>query len=157
MDPLLQVFNVVYELENCFGEKKDYFVLQYHWLGDYVNGVRRLRTAATSGLIVHLPGDMWAWRALEIMMLAGENWLVHQSSLTVYQQRHLWASRRNGRKSESFAYQHLRCVSGPLTSRKILRNVASGFTSHSKEGVLHIFITLKIHRLSQVWTHDPWV
>jgi hypothetical protein len=36
---------------------------------------------------------------------------------------------------------------GSFTCRKMLRHGASGFTSHPKEGVLRIFITLKIHRL----------
>jgi hypothetical protein len=26
-----------------------------------------------------------------------------------------------------------------------------------KEGMLQIFIALQIHRLSWVWTHEPWV
>jgi hypothetical protein len=59
-----------------------------------------------------------------------------------YQQRLLGASRRNGR-SENFAYQYLRYVSGSLTCHKVLRHGASGFTSHPKEGVLRIFIALK--------------
>jgi hypothetical protein len=51
---------------------------------DYVEGVRRLRTTATNGPIVHTPGEMWAWRAKAMMMPAGENsWLVHQSSLAI--------------------------------------------------------------------------
>jgi hypothetical protein len=33
----------------------------------------------------------------------------------------------------------------------------SGFTSHPKEGVLRIFIALKIHRLDRVRTRDLWV
>jgi hypothetical protein len=44
-----------------------------------------------------------------------------------------------------------------LTCRKILRHGTSGFTSHPKESVLRIFIALKIHRLGQVLTRDPWV
>jgi hypothetical protein len=60
-----------------------------------------------------------------------------------YQQIHLGASRRNGRRSENFAYQYLRYVKGCFTCRKILRHGASGFTSHQKEGVLRIFIALK--------------
>jgi hypothetical protein len=32
-----------------------------------------LRTVATNGPIVHLPGDMWVWRAMVVMMPAEEN------------------------------------------------------------------------------------
>jgi hypothetical protein len=48
-------------------------------------GVRLcLRTAVTNGPIVHPPGDMLAWRAMVIVIPAGNNsWLVHQSSLAV--------------------------------------------------------------------------
>jgi hypothetical protein len=43
-----------------------------------------LKTAAANGPIVHPPGDMWAWRAMVMMMSAGDNsWLVRQSSLSV--------------------------------------------------------------------------
>jgi hypothetical protein len=35
---------------------------------DY-DGVRRLRTAATNGPIVHPPGDKWAWSAMVMMMM----------------------------------------------------------------------------------------
>jgi hypothetical protein len=59
-----------------------------------------------------------------------------------YQQRHE-ASRRNGRRSENFAYQYLKYVKGSLTCRKILLHRTSGFTSRPKEGVLRIFIALK--------------
>jgi hypothetical protein len=67
-------------------------------LVDHADEVRRLRTATTNGPIVHPPGDMWAWRAVVVIIPAGKNsWLVHQSSLATYQQRHLGASTRNGR------------------------------------------------------------
>jgi hypothetical protein len=51
------------------------------------------------------------------------------------------ASRRNGRRSENFAY--LKYLKGSLTCRKILRHGTYGFTSHPKEGVLRIFIVCK--------------
>jgi hypothetical protein len=60
-----------------------------------------------------------------------------------YQQRHLGASRRNGRRSESFAHQCVRYINGSLRCRKMLLLGAFGFTSHQKEGVLRIFISLK--------------
>jgi hypothetical protein len=44
-----------------------------HWLIDNVNGVRRLRTAATNGPIVHPPGDISARRAMVMVMRAGES------------------------------------------------------------------------------------
>jgi hypothetical protein len=51
--------------------------------------------------------------------------------------------RRNGRRSENFAYQYLKYLKGSLTCRKILQRGTSGFTSHPKEGVLLSFITVK--------------
>jgi hypothetical protein len=60
-----------------------------------------------------------------------------------YQQRRLGASRRNGRRSENFAYQYLKYLKRSLTCRKILRRGTSGFTSHPNEGVLRIFIAIK--------------
>jgi hypothetical protein len=46
---------------------------------------------------------------------------------------------------------------GPLTCRKILKHGISGFTSYAMEGVLWIFIALKMHRLGRVRTQDLWV
>jgi hypothetical protein len=110
---------------------------------DY-DGVRLcLRTAATSGPTVHPPGDMWAWSAV-VMMQAGEtSWLVHQSSLAVIPAETSGASRRNGRRSNNFAYQYLKYLNGSLTCRKILRHGTAVFISHSKEGVARSFIALK--------------
>jgi hypothetical protein len=115
-------------------------------LTDY-DGVRLcLRTAATNGPIVHPPGDMWAWRAMVVMMMmmpAGDNsWLVHQIFLAFLPTKTSEASRRNGRRSESFAYQCQKYLKG------------SGFTSHWKEGMQSIFIALKIHLLGRVWTRS---
>jgi hypothetical protein len=70
---------------------------------DHVNGVRYLRTAATNRPIVHSPGDILVWRAMVIMMPAGEKLLTHPPELSgnpTYQPRHLGVSRRNGWKSE---------------------------------------------------------
>jgi hypothetical protein len=96
-----------------------------------------LRTAATNGPIVHPPGDMWAWRAVVMMMPAGENsWHFHQSSLAI-----LWAEsswEQVGGMDEgvrTLPIQYLRYLKGSLTCHKFLRHGASGFTSHSKEGV----------------------
>jgi hypothetical protein len=104
---------------------------------DYVSN------ATTKGPIVHPPGDKWAWTAM-LMMLVGDNsWIAHQSSVEVLQADTSGANRRNRRRSENFSYQYLRYLKGCLTCRKVLRHGTSGFTSHSKEGVLRIFIALK--------------
>jgi hypothetical protein len=83
---------------------------------DYDGVTLCLRTAATNGPIVHPPGDMWAWIAMMMMMMmmpAGDNsFPVHQSSLTVLRAETSGASRRNGRKSENFAYQYLKYLKG---------------------------------------------
>jgi hypothetical protein len=111
---------------------------------DYDRVRLRLRTAATSGPIVHPPGDMLSWSAMVMMTPAGDNsWLVHQSSLAVLPADTSGTSRKNGRRSENFAHKYLKDLKGSLTCRKILRHGTSGFTSHPKEGVLRIFIVLK--------------
>jgi hypothetical protein len=70
-----------------------------------------------------------------MMMLDGDNsWFVHQSSLAVIPAETSGESRRNGRKSENFAYQYLKYLKGSLTCRK---------NSFPNEGVLRIFIALK--------------
>jgi hypothetical protein len=104
-------------------------------------------------------GDMWAWRAMVVMMMpAGDNsWLIHQSSLAVLPAETSGASRWNGRRRENFAYQCLKYLKGFLICRKILRHGTSSFTSHLKEGVLQILSPLKIHRLGRVWTRGHWV
>jgi hypothetical protein len=54
--------------------------------------------------------------------------------------RDIWERVGGTDEGENFAYQYLRYVNGFLTSRKILRHGAPGFTSHPKEGVLLIII-----------------
>jgi hypothetical protein len=114
---------------------------------DHVDGVRSLGTAATSGHTVCPPCGMWAYRAVVIMMMmmqAGENsWLVHQSSLAILL-ADIWE--RAGGMDEGvriLPIQYLKCLKGSLTSRKFLWHGTSGFTSHTKEGVLRIFIALE--------------
>jgi hypothetical protein len=103
-----------------------------------------LRTAATNGPIVHPLGDMRTWRAMVVMMSAGDNsWFIHQSSLVVLPAETSGANRRNGQRSENFTYQHLKYQRGFLTCHKILWHGTSSFTSHSKVGMLQIFIALK--------------
>jgi hypothetical protein len=127
-----------------------------YWLTDY-DGVRLcLRTAATNRPIVHPLGDMWAWRAMVMMMLAGDkSWVIHHSSLAVLPAETPAASSRNGWRSENFAYQYLKYLKGSCC--KILWHGNSGFISHLKKDVLQIFIAIKIHRFSHVLTCDPWV
>jgi hypothetical protein len=108
--------------------------------------VLRLRSAATNVLIVHPPGDVWAWTSHgddDDDAGWGNSWLVHQNSLAVIPAEIFGASRRHGRRSENFAYQYLKYLKGFLTCHKILRHGTSGFTSHPKEGVLRIFIAIK--------------
>jgi hypothetical protein len=100
--------------------------------------------------LLFIPRDMWAWKAMVMMMPAGENTDSYTRALwQFYQQRHLGASRWNARRSENFAYQYTRYANSTLAWRKILRYGASRFTSHPKEGVLRMFIALKIHRVSR--------
>jgi hypothetical protein len=103
------------------------------------------------------PGWYVSMEAMVMILPARDNsQLANQSSLTVLPAETSGASRRNGRRSENFAYQYLKYLKGSLTCRKILRRGTSGFTSHPKEGVLRILSPLKIHRLCWVWTRDPW-
>jgi hypothetical protein len=53
--------------------------------------------------------------------------------------------------------RYLKYLKESLICLKILWHGASGFTSHQKEGVLLIFIALKIHRLSRDWACEPRV
>jgi hypothetical protein len=90
------------------------------------------------------PGWYVSVGAMVMIIPARDNsWLVHQSFLAVLPAEISGARRRNGRRSENFAYQYLKYLKGYLTCRKILRHRTSGFTYHSKEGVLRIFTALK--------------
>jgi hypothetical protein len=109
------------------------------------DGVRLcLSTAATSEPIVRPPCDMWAWRAMVVMMPPGDNsWLVHQSSLAVLLAETPGASRRNRRKRENFAYQYLRYLKGFLHAVKSYDMGHPALLSIREEGVLRIFIAIK--------------
>jgi hypothetical protein len=74
-----------------------------------------------------------------------------------YQQRHLGQGGGMDEGVRILPFQYLRYLKGSLTCRKVLRHGTSGFTSHLKEGVLRIFISIKNPRHGQVWTHDPCV
>jgi hypothetical protein len=92
--------------------------------------------------IVHTSGEC-EWRAMVMMPVGDNSWLVYQSSLVVLQAETSGASRRNGRKNEKFAYSVSLIRQLIFTCRKILRHGISGCISHPKEGVLRIFIALK--------------
>jgi hypothetical protein len=91
--------------------------------------------------LLFIPQVMWA---MVMMIRLGKTPNSSTRALwQSYQKRNLGASRRNGRRSENFAYQHLRYVNGTLKCSKTLRYGASGFTFLPKEGVLRMFIALR--------------
>jgi hypothetical protein len=57
--------------------------------------------------------------------------------------RHLWSKWEVAEGNENSVYPSLWDFKRSFTCRKILRHGTSGFSSHLKEGVLKIFITLK--------------
>jgi hypothetical protein len=129
------------------------------WLIDHVDGVR-LSSQYCGHQLAYCSSPWWYVSVVS----HGEDdagWgkpLTHEPEVAENPtSRHLGTSRRNGRRSEKFAYQYLRHVKGSLTCRNILRRGISTFTSHPKEGVLRFFIALNIHRLDRVWIRDPWV
>jgi hypothetical protein len=105
-----------------------------------------LWTAATSGSVVHPPGDMLSWISMMIWWCRlGKS---PDSSTTAvwqsYQQNHIGASRRNGQNKWEFYFVSISftLASGLFKFPKMLIHGISSFTSHLKEGVLRIFITL---------------
>jgi hypothetical protein len=91
---------------------------------DYVSEMR-----PPMGLLVIPPGDKLAWSAMVTMSAGNNSWLLHQSSLTVLPAETSAARKRNGRRSENFAYQYVKYLKESLTYRKILRHGTSGFTA----------------------------
>jgi hypothetical protein len=81
---------------------------------DYVSELRPPTGLLFIPRIIREHGEPWWWSCQD------KFWLVHQSSLAVLQAETYWASRRNGRRSENFAYQYLKYLKGSLTCRKIL-------------------------------------
>jgi hypothetical protein len=74
------------------------------WLFDY-DGETISQNCCHQRPCYSCPSDMWALRAMVMIMSAGDNsWLVHQSSLPVLPAEISGAS-RNRRRSENFAYQ----------------------------------------------------
>jgi hypothetical protein len=62
-----------------------------------------------------------------------------------------------GEGHENLVYPSPWDFKSSFTYRETLRHETSGFTSHPKEGVLRIFIILKIHRLDRARTRNLWV
>jgi hypothetical protein len=113
------------------------------WLIDYDGARLCLRTVATNGPIVHAPDGMWVWRAMVIMMPAGDNPDSSTRALwQSYQQRHLGQVGGMDKRVRVLHIQYLRYLKGSLTCSKC-DNGTFGFTSHLREGVLWIFIALK--------------
>jgi hypothetical protein len=113
----------------------------YHYHHHHVEGVRLcLWPAATSGPIVHLPGDI-----CEVIMSTEKNWFIHQNSLAIL------PAESSGRKQEEWVKGVRFCLCEVyhstckwfFTCHKILWHWASGFTSPLKEGMLRIFVALK--------------
>jgi hypothetical protein len=74
-----------------------------------------------------------------------------------YQHIHLRASRRNGWKEWGFCLVSISVHTCDFfTCHKTSQHGASDFTSHPKEGVLRILSPLKVYRLGQVCTCNPW-
>jgi hypothetical protein len=89
-----------------------------------------LRTAATNGP-VHPPADMWAWRAMVVMLAWYNSWLVHQSSLTFHTSRDVWS--KKGGMDEGVRILSISIWNTPRDlSRaiKILRRGICGFMSN---------------------------
>jgi hypothetical protein len=107
---------------------------------------------------VHPPGDMWAWRAMMMIMLAEENWFIHQSSLVKLPTESSGSKYEEWRKEwEFYLFSIWNTLSdllhaiksydmGLLALLPIWRKVCCGFIS-----------PLKIHCLSRIWTCDPWI
>jgi hypothetical protein len=84
-------------------------IIDWIWWGE---------TMSQNGPIVHPPGDIWTDNH------SGDDaeWgYLHQSSQAVLPAETSGEIKRNGRRSENFAYQYLKYLKGSLTCRKILR------------------------------------
>jgi hypothetical protein len=116
-----------------------------------------LRTVAITGLLfipqVNVSGEPWwrsCWLGITPVLSTRARW-------QPYQQRHLERAEGMDKGMRILRIQYLWYVYGSFTCCKILRHGTFGFTSCLKEGVLQIFLPLKIHHLGQVWTCDLWV
>jgi hypothetical protein len=111
----------------------------------------RLWTTATKGLLLSPGWDMNMENHGE-MMPAGENWLVHQSSLAILPAESSGRNMMNGRKEWEFSL--VRISFTPASDFLHAMNGISGFTSHPKEVVLRISVALK--NLSPRPGLNPW-
>jgi hypothetical protein len=103
----------------------------------------RLRTAATNGPLVHPPDDIWAWRTTVELCRQRTSDSSTRTLWKSYQQIHLIASRRNGRR-EWWIWP----------CEVFLFTFASGLPSFRRK-VCCIFLSpLRIHRLGWFWTRD---
>jgi hypothetical protein len=96
--------------------------------------------------IIYEHGEPW-W-----MMSTEEKFqFIHQSSIwQSYQESHLVGNREDlGEESDGFCLRNISFIF-VKSCRKILLHGAFGFTSSPKEGMLLIFMALKIYPLCQV-------
>jgi hypothetical protein len=117
-----------------------------------------LRTAAITGLlfiprVICERGEPWWWRCRLGITPNSSTRALWQS----YQQRHLGKVGGMDEGVRILYIQYLWYVNESLICHQTLRHGSSGFTSRPKEGVLRVFIDLKIHHLGRVWTRGPWV
>jgi hypothetical protein len=103
----------------------------------------RLRTAAITGLLfiprVNVSGELWCWWC----RLAITPDLSTKARWQSYLQRRLEQVGGMDEGMRVLLIHYFLYINGSFTCRKILQHGTSGFTSHPKEGVLRIFITLK--------------
>jgi hypothetical protein len=142
----------IWTSQHCFIIYLYIMILSSGLIG-YVGWDWRLRTVAITGLLfipqVNVSGQPWWWCRLGITpdLSTRARW---QS----YQQRR---PKRVGGMDEGMRIQYLWYVNGSFTCHKILWHGTSGFTSICRKVCCGLLSPLKIHRLGQVWTSDPWV
>jgi hypothetical protein len=105
-----------------------------------------LWTAATSGLIVHPPGEIWEWRSMARWCRQGKAPESYTRALwQCYQQSNLGASRIHGCKEWNCSLVGISIIlaSDILHALKFYDMGPLALLSHLKEDVLGIFITLK--------------
>jgi hypothetical protein len=97
---------------------------------DYVSELRSQTGLLFIPRVICEHGEPWLWCC----------WLGITTYLTTSPtSRSIWARRGNGRRSNNFAYQYLKCLKSSLTCHKILRHWTSGFTIHPKKVELWTF------------------
>jgi hypothetical protein len=117
-----------------------------------------LGTAATNGPIVHPPGDMWAWRAMVVVIPAGDNsWLSTRALWQSYQQRHLEQGGGMDERVRFCFISKMKYLKGSFTSREILRQGTSGLLPIRRKVCCGFLSPLKIHGHGPDWTRDPCV